>query len=338
MNNCAVLDVGASGSRLSRKSFRKAIVLLTALVLLAMQATVGQNFKPVLIDYGSKPRWSPNEQSIGFVRNDSLFVKRLNPSQAATFIHFGQVLNFEWIDDSTIAALERHDSRNKDGAFSVTRIWLLTLSGRTAEIAADSCNVSGSHCRSLQLRKSTDGTVGFYDASLRNPKTTAIRAGGALDTDTLRDLRSLSVGTKPSIWGKVWLYHGLGDFGRQATLSENHYSFPRLAPSMDKFTCNASNGTLVVFDTLGNELGNLGNGWAPTWDSGSEYTIFRVEFDSEFDVDSEEVWVARFDGTERRRLPSREYGTGYNASFAPHSPLVVFANYPDGGIYILRIK
>jgi hypothetical protein len=338
MNNVVGHESGAPNFRRSRMPFRHFIGLLTLLTFLSVHTTAGQDSKPILVDYGSKPRWSPNEQSIAFVRNDSLFVKRLDSSQTAKFIHSGPVLSLEWIDDSTIVAQELHDTHNKDTVFSVTRIWLLTLSGQSTEIASDSCNVSDSRCRSLQLRRLTDRTVGFHDASVREQRVTRIRSGGVLETGMLEDSQSLFVATKPAVWGKVWLYHGFGDSGRQVTPSENHYSFTRLAPSLDKFTCNASNGNLVVFDTLGNELGNLGDGWAPVWDSQSEYAIFLVEFDSEFDVDSEEVWVAKFDGTEKRRVPSRKYGTGYNVSFAPHSPFVVFANHPDGGIYILKIR
>jgi hypothetical protein len=338
MNTVVDHESGTPDSRRSKMPFRHFAALLSLLMLLAVQATAGQDSKPILVDYGSKPRWSPNEQSIAFMRNDSLFVKRLDSSQTAKFIHSGPVVSLEWIDDSTIVAQELHDTRNKDATFSVTRIWLLTLSGQTTEIASDSCSMSDSRCRSLQLRRLTDRTVGFHDASVREHRVTRISSGGALETGTLEDSQSLFVATKPAVWGKVWLYHGLGDSGRQVTLSENHYSFTRLAPSLDKFTCNASNGNLVVFDTLGNELGNLGEGWAPVWDSQSEYAIFLVEFDSEFDVDSEEVWVAKFDGTEKRRVPSRKYGTGYNVSFAHHSPFVIFANRPDGGIYIMKIR
>jgi hypothetical protein len=299
---------------------------------------IAQKSEPILVGYGRDAKWSPGETSISLIRNDTLYVTRLDSTHRTYAVHSGPILKYEWLNDSTLATQERYDIPVKDGRIFVEKIVSVSLNREAVEMAKDSFSASTGQSRRLNLAKFSDGVVGYFDNNVSGTMPVKLTSRQAVDTANTAQPRNLFVGSEPYPSGKVWLYYGSHDMKRQVTLSENHYLLPRLAPSQDKLFCKAERGDLVVFDTLGKELTNLGRASMPSWDGRGEYITFCNTEYSEYDLKSGDVFVVKYDGTERRKLTSTPDIIEYEPSFSPSSRYIMYTDYGNDALYILRVE
>ena len=317
---------------------RKFFLLIVFLCCLIAEAALGQVSEPILVGYGRDPKWSPGETSISLIRNDSLFVTRLDSTKDTRFIHFGPILKYEWIDDSTLAAQERYDIPVKNGRIFVEKIVKLSVAGQVFEVAKDSFHTSSGESRRLSLGMFPNGSVGYFDNEAPEGKVVNLtpRLSRGSNSDSTRSV--LFVDTSPPSWGKVWLYYGDRHNGREITRSANTFSLPRLAPSCDKFSCMNHRAEIIVFDTLGNILANLGRGDMQSWDSRGQYITFCNTKYSHYDLKSGDIFVVKYDGTERRQLTSTPDIIEYEPSFSPSSRYIMYTDYGNDALYVLRVE
>jgi len=299
-----------------------------------------QKSEPILVGYGRDPKWSPGETSISLIRNDSLFVTRLDSTKETKFVHFGPIFKYEWVDDSTLATQERHDIPVKNGRILVEKIMKVSLAGQVVEMVKDSFSTAAGQSRRLNLAKFSDGAVGYFDNNVSATKSVTLSPRRIADTTQQSPPAHLFVDIEPALSssGPVWLFYGGRDEGRRVTLSENHYILPRLAPSQDKLFCWAERGDLVVFDTSGNELSNLGRVDMASWDSRGQYITFCNTKYSEFDLKSGDIFVVRYDGTERRQLTATPDIIEYEPSFSPSTQYIMYRDYERETIYVIGVR
>ncbi|GEM_PF-4792846 len=299
-----------------------------------------QTSEPVLVGYGRDPKWSPGETAISLIRNDTLYITRLDSAHTTRAIHYGPIFKYEWIDDSTLATQERRDTAVSDGRIFVEKIVQVSLAGLACDVAKDSFTTSSGESRRLNLSKNPDGAVSYFDnaVSLTNPVSLTTKQ--VVETKLQSPPTHLFVGTEPALSssGPVWLFYGERDKGRRITLSDNHYNLPRLAPSQDRLFCWAERGDLVVFDTMGNELANLGRVDMASWDRNGQYITFCNTEYSHYDLKSGDVFVVKYDGTEKRQLTATPDIIEYEPSFSPSSRYIMYSDYGNNAVYVQRLE
>lgn len=297
-----------------------------------------QKSEPILVGYGRDPKWSPGETAISLVRNDTLFVTCLDSAHETRAIHRGPIFKYEWLDDSTLVTQERRYLDAKDGKRKVEKILRVSLSGKVVEAANDSSSLSSREGRRLGLMKFSDGTVGYSETVQGEESIVKLSSGAAPQTSLGASGVSLFVDTDPPSWGKVWLYYGSKENGRQITKSANTYSLPRLAPTEDKFLCKNHRGEIIIYDTLDNELANLGRADMECWDKTGQFILYcKCEY-SEYDIEKSDVFITKSDGTETTQLTTTPDVIEYEPAFSPSSRYVIYSNYRTGAIYVVKVK
>jgi hypothetical protein len=297
-----------------------------------------QKSEPILVGYGRDPKWSPGETAISLVRNDTLFVTCLDSAHETRAIHRGPIFKYEWLDDSTLVTQERRFFDAKEGKRVVEKILRVSLSGKVVEAAIDSSLLSGKEGRRLGLMRFSDGTVGYSETVQGNEGIVNLPGKAPTGTSLSATCTSLFVKCQPSPRGKVWLYYGDKDHGRQITQSANNFVLPQLAPSGDKFLCVNHSAEVVVFDTLDHELGNLGIADMPSWDRTGQFILyFRCEY-SEFDIEKSDIFLSKFDGTETMQLTATPDVIELGGAFSPSSQYVIYSNDRTNAIYVVKVK
>jgi hypothetical protein len=318
---------------------RMLLLLIVFFCCLIAEAAVGQAPQPILVGVGTEAKWSPDEKAISYLRGDSLYVKYLTPGKPAQGIYCASIVTYEWLDDTTFAAFERDELPIRGGKTLIQRITKISLEGKSVEIAKDSANASSRDFKLRGFRRFPDGSVGYFDETrmdgkpiqLSEPKSDSGQAG---DTAATR----LFLKTEPDGWGKVWLCHGDAYNCRQVTKSENYYILPRLAPNEQRFFASNSRGHEIVFDTLGNEIADLGRISFTAWDPSSRYVVFCEIVESEYGIDSSEVFYAKYDGTERTQLTTTPDKVEDYPSFSPSSRYILYHVYPSNDLYVVKVR
>jgi Tol biopolymer transport system component len=146
--------------------------------------------------------------------------------------------------------------------------------------------------------------------------------------------------TVPKVDGKVWLHHVGETAGRQVTLSENYYFHPVLSPTYDKFFCHSQRGDLVVFDTLGKVLGNLGLTDFESWNPNGDRIVFCVieEAGEPGDIVASDIYVAKWDGTERTQITSSADRVELYPSFSPSGTKLLYRDHRSEKLFVINLK
>jgi hypothetical protein len=298
----------------------KRLLFVLALLITSCQSYSSDLPQPILVGVGAEAKWSPNETAIAFRRGDSLYVKSLSPDKPAKGIYYASVVSFEWLDDSTIATYEKEYYPVEGGTTRVQRIAKVPLNAPSIEIAKDSLNMNVPGARFTGFQRFSDGSIGYFDnmnidnlpVRLSAPAT---NAANQADSSKL----NLFLKTQPISWGKVWMCYGNNLNCRQVTHSENYYDRPRLSPTLDKLTCNSMRGDLVVFDTLGNELANLGRTDCASWSPTGDRIVFCVtkEAGDPGDIVASDIYITKWDGSDRRPIANTPDLVEIDPAFSP---------------------
>ena len=300
---------------------------------------IAQKSEPILIGVGTEAKWSPDEKAISFLRGDSLYVKYLTPEKPAQGIYYASIVTYEWLDDSTFAAFERDELPIRGGKTLIQRITKISLEGKSVEIAKDSANASSRDFKLKGLKRFPDGSVGYFDETRMDGKPIQLSepksdSGQAADTAATR----LFLKTEPAGRGKIWLCHGDAYNCRQVTKSETYYRFPYLAPNGERLFASNSRAHKIVFDTLGNEITDLGLISIAAWDPSSRYVVFCEIVESEYGIDSSEVLYAKYDGTERTQLTTTPDKVEDYPRFSPSSRYILYHVYPSNELYVVKVR
>jgi hypothetical protein len=316
----------------------KRLLFISALLMASCQGYSTDLPQSILVGIGAEAKWSPDETAIAFRRGDSLYVKSLSPDKPAQGIYYASVVSFEWLDDSTLATYEKQQYLVKGGTTWVERIAKVPLHGFPTEIAKDSLGLSSP--RFMHFQRFANGSVGYFDSFASDSKPMQLSqptatAGKPRDTTSF----SLFVGTEPWSWGKVWLYYGNQLTGRQVTLSDNYYQLPQLSPAFDRITCFAMRGDLVVFDTLGKELANLGRADFESWSPDGQYIVFCVikEAGDPGDIVASDIYIAKWDGSERTEITNTPDLVELDPAFSPSGTKLLYREYPSDKLFVIRV-
>jgi hypothetical protein len=317
---------------------RKCLLLIASLCYLVAEAALAQVSEPILLGVGRDPKWSPGETSISLIRNDTLYVTSLDASRQSKAVHVGPIFKYEWLDDSTLVTQERRFFDAKDGKRVVEKILRVSLSGKMLEAANDSSRLSSREGRQLGLMKFSDGTVGYSETVQGGEGIVKLSSRAVRDTSFGLPKISMFVETEPISWGKVWLYYGSKENGRQITKSANTYSLPRLAPTEDKFLCKNHRGEVIIYDTLDNELANLGRADMECWDKTGQFILYcRCEY-SEFDIEKSDIFLSKYDGTETTQLTATPDVIEFEPAFSPSSRFIIYSNERTAAIYVAKVR
>ena len=112
---------------------------------------------------------------------------------------------------------------------------------------------------------------------------------------------------------------------------------PKLAPTEDKFFCSSPRGDLVVFDTLGNELYNLGRGTMESWDQSGKNIIYAITEETEFDIVSAELHVAHLGDSLTIQSLAVPRIAACDPEFSPTGRKVLFTDCHSWEIYVSEL-
>jgi len=149
--------------------------------------------------------------------------------------------------------------------------------------------------------------------------------------------RNLYVDTDTRTWGKVVLHYGDDRNSRILTQSDEDYFLPRLAPTGDKFLCKDSRAHILVFDTLGSLIADLGKGVSTCWSADGEKIAFAEAKWGHYDLISSDIYVARYDGSERRQATNTSDANELHASFSPTSNYLLYEDDNSGAIHVVEL-
>jgi hypothetical protein len=317
----------------------KRLLFVLALLIASCQGYSTDLSQPILVGVGTEAKWSPDEKAISFLRGDSLYVKSLSPEKPAKGIYHASIVSYEWLDDSTFAAFERDELPIRDGKTLIQRITKISVEGKSVEIAKDSANASSRDFKLKGLKRFPDGSVGYFDDTRMDGKPIQLSEPKS-DSDQAADtaVTRLFLKTEPAGRGKIWICHGDAYKCRQVTKSENNYRFPYLAPNGQRFFASDSRAHKIVFDTLGNEIADLGLISFPSWDPSSRYVVFCEIVESEYGIDSSEVFYAKYDGTERTQLTTTPDKVEDYPRFSPSSRYILYHVYPSNELFVVKVR
>lgn len=305
------------------------MVLIIYLVTASLSAS-----EPILIGKGVDAKWSPVKEFLSFIRSDSLFVMTGEPASGTICVDVGPILRYEWLSDSCLLIQQRHERREHGGTRLTDRITKTCLDGNQSEVVADSGIVGRDNWRRLSVTKLANGDVGYFDDA--SGQETFRREGGLSRRQGKQGSTGYWVAPEPAPDGKIWLHYGVDNNKRQVTLSENHYALPQLSPTNDKFFCKSARGDLVVFDTLGNVLSNLGRVDFPSWSPDGKWIAFCEGTYTEFDIVGSDICIARYDGSQRSRLTNTPNAIEVEPVFSPGGMKLIYREYGSGRIVLVE--
>lgn len=221
------------------------------------------------------------------------------------------------------------------GRLKVSRIMKVPLRGQPETVAFDSVYVTEQNDRSLRLKTFADGSVGYYDDAISFDE--ALMLCSATTSDTTKG-HKLFVRSVPGIWGKVWLYYDTFEQGKQVTRDDNTFSLPRLSPMNDRIMCKNHRGQLIVFDTLGFELANLGRTDMESWSPDGNHIVFcRSEY-GHYDIKASDLWIANYDGSEIRQLTDTPDVIEAGGVFSPNGRYLAYTNERTSEVYVIELN
>lgn len=311
-------------------------IRVIALSCILLSATALGITAPRLIAVGRDARWSPDEKYISYLRNDTLYASPLDETQKSTAVMAGPIIKHEWLSERELAVQTRQYYPHSTVDIRVERIFRCSLDGQPELIASDSVGGDSQIATNrLRLTRFADGKVGYFT-----------NASGAEKIETLSE-KSANVPTAPSPnlyvrcdpqpRGPVWLHYGDTSNRRVVLTESGQYILPQLAPTSDKFFCKNNNGELVVFDTNGVSLGNLGRASMPRWDNTGHWIVYCEATWGHFDLIASDLVIARFDGQERTRL-TQSPEIEEEPAFSPSGAYLMYRDGKSGQIFVVGIN
>lgn len=278
------------------------------------------------IGSGAVPQWSLDDRYISFVRNDSLLFVDTSAVDQTKLLCTGMINRYFWIGLEDVA-VEIPEKQNKgESSVLVSRILRCNVDGRTELISYDSiATISQERLRQNRLERFPDGSVGYYftDGASENERMFT-RADAAVAPDPGFYVRSAPYSNGPKLQYKL-------------TQSGWECLYPRLAPSGDKFCCTNNSGNLIVYDTSGVELADLGQVEWSSWSKDGQWILYDIMNWGHYDLIGSDLGVTLFDGSKHRRLTFSREGDGKGA-FSQDSKKVLFREGKTGEVFVLRLE
>jgi dipeptidyl aminopeptidase/acylaminoacyl peptidase len=302
----------------------RTIGLIVSIVACVASAVVAGD--PMLVGKGSMPQWSPDNQYISFIRNDSLLVTDTSAVDKTKLLCTGSIKRYYWTEPGRAVAEIQYVRPDSGSIGNVSIILDCDIDGQTKVLSYDS---TGSYptgrSKNYRLERFSDGSIGYYFV-----------------VDSVQDIRLLSEANAqqmpdPGFYVRSTPYPNGPKLQYTLPIDGKQCLYPRLAPTRDKFCCENYNGELVVYDTSGAFISNLGQVEWSSWNSSGEWVIYEIMDWGHYDLIGSDIGIAKFDGSRQQRLTfSNE--NDQRASFSRDGRKVLFREGKTGEIFVLLLK
>jgi Tol biopolymer transport system component len=319
----------------------------------AESSTQVGKFETILIGKGGAPRWSLDGTKIAFISEDGWLTiadaegkgeyKKVAPA------NFG---SFYWMDSTTFLTTSKdYEEENGKKVAKILRLKTLTAEGKESLIKED---ISGYHQPHKVEAPSIegpiflkDGTVGYYEGPFFSPKKDkvfkVIKGGKLKLQEAIKELMATTpdgyVGTGPILLESID-----GSIKKVITKTKTAYSFPQLSPDGTKIATIDMRGSIVVMDTSGNELANIGGGDilkrgpAGCWSPDSKLIVYQVTKESEYDIEESEIFIVNWDGTGKKQITNTPDEIELEPSWSPDGTMIACVSLNTGKIFVIKVK
>ncbi len=332
------------------------LALLLALVYVAVQSQQESKenkaqFETILVGKGSSPKWSPDGTKLAFLCAEGICVTDSSGNREITKIGPLKIKDYEWLSDSELVVREWEYDRIKGKQTLTTRIKKASLDGGIETIRETHPTFEDpfpdKFSKFIVLK---DGTVGYYEhphGVTGEPLFKVMREGRLKPVEAEKQmfLELMSIQTDRGEKG-VWLVSA--DRSIKKKITDKEYRFVQLAPDGSKFMGKNSRGEIIVFDSTGNEMANLGSGlilsegrtgnWSP---DSKKIVYFDTEEDGHY-VLASEIYLINVDGSGKIQITDTPDELEHDPVWSPDGTKIAYwtrdPKWENLEVFIMRLK
>lgn len=110
-----------------------------------------------------------------------------------------------------------------------------------------------------------------------------------------------------------------------------------LSPDNQRLIFEIYGGNLYSMKTDGTDLTDLGKGYRAKWMSDSKHIIYMITEDDGHQFTSSDIYMIKFDGTEKQNITNTQDKIEISPSAALVSKKIVFEVFDEGAIYFMNL-
>jgi dipeptidyl aminopeptidase/acylaminoacyl peptidase len=282
-----------------------------------------------------EPQWSPDGKKLAFVSEGWLCVVDLERTKEIKKVAKIGRAGFAWSDTNQFAINEVE--RDTSGEIVIHKT--LTMDGQEKLIRKE-VNKNELLRNIHGLTGLPDGTLGYYERSSGTGWKKVfhiIKQGKLRPEDALKQM--IVTTTEGYVgWGVILLESVDGTVKKIVSKGEATYSFPKLSPDGRKLTCINHRGHILVLDTDGNLLADIGGGEWEQWSPDSKQIVYAVTKESEFYIEGSELYVINADGTGKVQLTNTPDVIETSPSWSPDGRAITCKSLRTGKMYVIKLK